>query len=45
MMNHTEKVLNKANSMVNKKCKIYYPWKQRYIYRVVRRDNEGYYVR
>ena len=43
-MEYAEKVLLKADKFVGEKCKIYYPWKQRYIHRVVKKDNEGYYV-
>lgn len=43
-MIYTEKAINKANSLVGEKCKIYYPWRQRYIYRKVYKDDEGYYI-
>ncbi len=43
-MNYTPKALTKADSLVGTKCKIYYPWGQRYIHRVVRKDMDGYYV-
>lgn len=43
-MEYAEKVLLKADSLVNTRCKIYYPWKQKYIYRVVKKDGEGYYI-
>lgn len=43
-MNYTEKALVKADSLVGMKCKIYYPWKQKYINRVVYKDHEGYYI-
>lgn len=44
-MNYTPKQLAKADSLVGQKCKIYYPWKQRYIHRVVRKDWNGFYVK
>lgn len=43
-MNYTPKQLAKADSLVGQKSKIYYPWKGRFIHRVVRKDHEGYYV-
>lgn len=44
-MNYTPKQLAKADSLVGTECKIYYPWKGRFIHRVVRKDYEGYYVK
>jgi len=44
-MKYTRKALNKADSLIGTKCKIYYPWKQRFIHRVVYKDYEGYYVK
>lgn len=44
-MEYAEKVLLKADKFVGEKCKIYYPWKQKYINRMIRKDNEGYYVK
>jgi len=43
-MNYTSKQLAKADKFVGTKCKIYYPWKGKMIYRVVRKDMYGYYV-
>lgn len=39
------KAVNRANKFINERCKIYYPWRQKYINRVVYKDYEGYYVR
>lgn len=44
-MNYTLKVLAKADKFVGTKCKIYYPWKQKFLHRVVHKDHEGYYVK
>ena len=44
-MNYTPKQLAKADSLVGQKCKIYYPWKQKFLYRVVHKDNQGYFVK
>lgn len=39
------KAIERANKFVGTRCKIYYPWKSKMIYRVVMRDSEGYYVK
>jgi len=39
------KAITRADSFVNERCKIYYPWRQKFIHRVVYKDQEGYYVR
>lgn len=38
------KAISRADKFVNERCKIYYPWKQVYVYRVIHKDNEGYYI-
>lgn len=43
-MNYKPKQIAKADSMVGTKQKIYYPWKQKFLHRVVHKDHEGYYV-
>lgn len=39
------KAMCRANMFLGEKCKIYYPWKAKMIYRVVMKDSEGYYVK
>lgn len=41
----TVEQLAQADKLVNKKHKIYYPWYRKFIYRVVRKDHEGYYIK
>lgn len=38
------KAIYRADKFVGTKCKIYYPWRQKFIHRVVHKDQEGYYV-
>lgn len=39
------KAIERADKFVGERCKIFYPWKQVYVYRVVYKDYKGYYVR
>lgn len=43
--NFTYQQIRQADNLINKKHKIYFPWHQKFIYRVVKKDHEGYYIR
>ena len=34
-----------ADKLVGKKQKVYYPWEQKFLERVVHKDQDGYYIR
>ena len=37
--------MNKLEKLIGTKQKVYYPWKQKFLHRVVHKDREGYYVK